>query len=942
MDQIEGIHDLLKSITKAGAPIKYQFMSSTFYLTKKDAKAFNEFLIEQSSSVQNLIEPIPIPERQAFSIKSPKCALGERVVAKEVLRDEKATYIFTKVFSEEDLKYFYSRNGNYLEQIQSHQPRRFYLDIEFMEPSESLAKVRLESTIRYWVRELEKLTTEKITPQIQNSSGVGEKGRWLSKYKHSYHVIFEGAVFSNHKEMSKFFHETENKAFRNKNINSLIFIKDEDDIQVPIWDGNVYHKTQMMRLVNNSKLNSERILKSDDNTISLINPFNIEDKFYDRVQVSCKRMRWPRLKTTPWATINILKCKEKSVENEEDPFEIETSSTSAEERLQIMNQIDGRVRQSKQIWEYMCKIAVALWDEDGIDVWIDWTLQQERYKSKEAKQNKINQCQSKAEFHFEKMRQDLVVEDEKQKEKYKRILTSMVKESFEREVVPFNPLENYYWSDFSRAMTSTIFSSQKKVYEVVPPLARKVVAVINDIEKVYIIKKDPSGENDQKSHQYTKKPSPVLISYRDDKDKVKTVNIWNVLDGDFQHRSHYSSLIFKPYSPKGSPAYPETSFNTFQPFVGQLYAKSHLDEKKKNLFHANLLHVLCNGCEESYNYMLDILAFKIQQPWLKPRVALFFYSEIEQVGGKGLFILKFLIKKIFGRHAGAKIQNVEDITTNHNGILADKSILNLNEPSNPSKHYSFKAITESIKDYITEDSYRLRLMNKDGYMAENLLLILISSNNAQWLGIKEFRNRLFPIRTSTDKENDARYWSKIAQLYEDDAVASYFYNFLLEREIREDIWILPQTPFTEEVGNVQKKSELSYFIDLLEEAIKGGEDGVKKPKPKRKRVLLPSAKSSYDPFSSTAEENAFEDDNGDIDASLEEPRLYYDEIKSGIHMCEKECYYSAPKLMTIYNDYCIEHNIKTEYNTPQKFKSSMLGINKLKQKKDGKWVYRIY
>ena len=229
--------------------------------------------------------------------------------------------------------------------------------------------------------------------------------------------------------------------------------------------------------------------------------------------------------------------------------------------------------------------------------------------------------------------------------------------------------------------------------------------------------------------------------------------------------------------------------------------------------------VLAGGNEKAFDYIIRWLAWAVQHPDQRAEVALVFK------GGRGVGkgTLGNAMCRIFGQH-GVHISNASHLT-GFNGHLRDACFLYADEAYWPGD----KSAEGDLKRLITEPELFIRAMHRDGVMVDNMLHVMMTSNE-DWIvpaGEKERRYAVFMCDES--KMQDAGWFGP---LY--DQLRSGGYGGMLSELLAMDLgpWhprSIPAGINGDELLNQQSRSLEpldAWWIELLETGCLEGADPV--------------------------------------------------------------------------------------------------------------------
>lgn len=698
------------------------------------------------------------------------------VVAKEIPPVKGKTYYKYKAI--DDFTYFISKDGHYYEYLLKDSPRAFYLDIEFAMENHDEALPLVNEFSNFAMSLLKEYTHHQIIPVISTASGIGEKSRWEGIYKHSYHVTFAGCEFNNHTHMSAFFDILETTIYNSKYLYQNFFYKMNDTVY-PIWDDQVYRKNQAMRLLGNTKVDSERIftLITDTDPMNTLITFSTSNRFDDIQKVKKQHKIYRRLVVTEDSKLKAIKM---------------SPSASVKEKLFI---IDGKVRQPKFIWDLIANICVYCLDEGNAKTFIEWTLQQERYAFPCEKGRKTIVCKEK----IVGIQDELDIEDEsvvqEKVKKYNRILNRLIIQQTKGDYKPFDRRDKFYWEDLLKEMKSTVYPSIEAIRNYLDANLNRVCAVISKGRKSFVLKL-----NDQELKSIGRQPDREFIYYigkpaTDDKEAViKKIDLWEIIYQDPASNWSFSGLKFEPYSLKYRKHEVDSLFNTFTEPVANYTRKQQLDLIEPMMGH--LKNVICAGNDTWFEYVLDWLASIIQKPFDKTRVCMIWYSFKNQVG-KGLF-LDWFIQSVLGPTLALSSTGTGKITQKHNTVMLGKLFLNLNETYNSENDTNWAATNEFLKTLTTDTKQIVEPKNVDPYYVDLYVNFIITTNRISSIKFEE--KRMFALQCDESRADDRNYFNGIVESIKNPLVADIFYSMLMDRDLTgKNVKDFPNTPLMDKM-----------------------------------------------------------------------------------------------------------------------------------------------
>ena len=194
--------------------------------------------------------------------------------------------------------------------------------------------------------------------------------------------------------------------------------------------------------------------------------------------------------------------------------------------------------------------------------------------------------------------------------------------------------------------------------------------------------------------------------------------------------------------------------------------------------------VLCRGDKEAYDYLLNWLAFGVQNPNKAAEVAVV----MRGARGTGKGILARTYGQLFGQHF-VHISTAKHLTGHFNAHLRDCIVLFVDE----ALWAGDKPGEGELKRLVTEPTLRIEPKGRDSTETPNMLHILMASNS-EWVvpaGIDE--RRFFMLDVDDSKKQNHAYFSKLQQELDDGGLEAMLYD-LQKRDLSTfDIRKVPNT-----------------------------------------------------------------------------------------------------------------------------------------------------
>lgn len=165
---------------------------------------------------------------------------------------------------------------------------------------------------------------------------------------------------------------------------------------------------------------------------------------------------------------------------------------------------------------------------------------------------------------------------------------------------------------------------------------------------------------------------------------------------------------------------------------------------------AHLYHVIANGDDAVYHYVLCWCAYLVQCPEQRHRTAL-----VLQGGkGTGKSLLGRVLADLVGRRHAAVLSNTYHLTGHFNAILRDKVLVVADEAF----WAGDRASENVLKALVTDPTLTLEGKGKDAVVVPNMLSFLMTSN-ADWVVPASMDDRRWAVlEVAGDKAGDRAYF----------------------------------------------------------------------------------------------------------------------------------------------------------------------------------------
>jgi hypothetical protein len=225
---------------------------------------------------------------------------------------------------------------------------------------------------------------------------------------------------------------------------------------------------------------------------------------------------------------------------------------------------------------------------------------------------------------------------------------------------------------------------------------------------------------------------------------------------------------------------------------------------------AFLFDVICAGAQADYDYLLNLVRLKVQNPTKNPEVAISLQGP--QGIGKGSFglflqiIVGFKRYRLFGRP--------DDVASRFNADAEGKLVLFFDE----AVFAHDPKIRGKLKSEITEDWITIEPKGINSYLVINRALRIFASNEAAPVAIDLDDRRLFVLRVAGVHANDVAYFKALRQAFDGEEMAAFVHD-ALEADLTafEDTRRNPpKTKAKAELADVTARPEQEFLRELLE------------------------------------------------------------------------------------------------------------------------------
>lgn len=238
-------------------------------------------------------------------------------------------------------------------------------------------------------------------------------------------------------------------------------------------------------------------------------------------------------------------------------------------------------------------------------------------------------------------------------------------------------------------------------------------------------------------------------------------------------RRNYIRMVFAPEGCR------EMEYNLWKGWpIGE-----NPDKDGCQLFLDHTREVICSNDPDLYDYVINWLADSIQNPTLRPGVALILQGG--QGTGKTLFAQYIL--KMYGSY-GLVSTNSDHLFGKHNFHLANKLMVFADESCWAGNHHQEKV----LHNMITGDVLTYEPKGVDSFMMENFLRLIMATNDVWAAPASGDARRFCIIEVSKSRQKDYEYFDALKFEMDNEGPESLL-HYLKQYKIKRNLRRLPDT-----------------------------------------------------------------------------------------------------------------------------------------------------
>lgn len=225
-----------------------------------------------------------------------------------------------------------------------------------------------------------------------------------------------------------------------------------------------------------------------------------------------------------------------------------------------------------------------------------------------------------------------------------------------------------------------------------------------------------------------------------------------------------------------------------------------------SLFLDHIENNLCSGNQDHYKYLVSWMADAVQNPTVRPGVAVALKGN--KGTGKGVFATWF--GKLFGGHY-LQITQSNQLTGNFNAHLQHSLLVFVDE----GYWAGGKQGEGALKSMITDDKIMIEPKGINAYQASNYLRLVIATNNDWVVPATGKERRYFVMEVSDRKMQDRDYFGKLDGQMENGGLEALMY-FLRNYRIDANVGVAPKTDELFKQTILTESPFVRFFYDKLQ------------------------------------------------------------------------------------------------------------------------------
>ena len=271
------------------------------------------------------------------------------------------------------------------------------------------------------------------------------------------------------------------------------------------------------------------------------------------------------------------------------------------------------------------------------------------------------------------------------------------------------------------------------------------------------------------------------------------------------HKNTYSTFQFEPSRDIVKLG---DKYNLFRGFKYESCKTFDINVVDKFISH---IKYICNELDTETtpitDYLINWFAHIVQKPYIKTKVAIVLYSEVEGVGKN---LISDIMEKIFDGYC-AKIQKTDDISSNFNGEMMGRLFVVGNEIKARASD-----ISNELKELITQDIETIHMKCKERIFVNDFKNYFFTTNNENVFKISK-SDRRFMFIECCDIKNSLEYYQSLINFKNDDNCISQLHAYLSTKDITN---YNPTTIVETEYKNRLKMDNIPAYLKYIKDEFK--------------------------------------------------------------------------------------------------------------------------
>jgi hypothetical protein len=185
---------------------------------------------------------------------------------------------------------------------------------------------------------------------------------------------------------------------------------------------------------------------------------------------------------------------------------------------------------------------------------------------------------------------------------------------------------------------------------------------------------------------------------------------------------------------------------------------------------AFLQNIICAGNLAAYDYLLNLMQWKVQNPTKPTEVSIVLLGKVGV--GKGTFA--YIFSLIFGEEHFVHFTDSVQAQNKFNNLLLGRFVAFYDETF----YGHDPRIKQKLKGYVTERTITIEPKFINAFQTLNILLNIFASNEMAAAPIDANDRRAFVLAVSEDRQEDLPYFADLKKAFADGEVAAFVYDAL--------------------------------------------------------------------------------------------------------------------------------------------------------------------